>query len=70
MAHIVFAMLRVAERWCSTKELAMHVMAERGMDTADRTAVRMMLTRVASCLRHYRVKGLLQSVKESGEYVR
>ena len=47
MAHIVFATLRVAERPCSTKELAMHVMAERGMDTADKATVRMMMTRVS-----------------------
>jgi hypothetical protein len=54
MAHVPFATLRVAERPCSTKELAMHVMAERGMDTANRAVVKMITSRVASCLRPFR----------------
>jgi hypothetical protein len=40
VARIVLATLRNAKRACSTQELAMHIMAERGMDTADKRLVK------------------------------
>lgn len=36
VARIVLATLRDAKRPCTTQELTMHVMAERGMNTADK----------------------------------
>src|SRR5437588_8752037 len=36
VAHIILGTLRDAKRACSTQELTMHVMAERGMNTADK----------------------------------
>jgi hypothetical protein len=40
VARIVLATLRNAKRPCSTQELTMHVMAERGMNTADKRLVK------------------------------
>ena len=39
VARIVLGTLRDAKRACSTQELTMHVMAERGMNTADKKLV-------------------------------
>jgi hypothetical protein len=38
----------------------MHVMAERGMNTADKRLVKTVSKRIAACLRHHRIKGLLR----------
>jgi hypothetical protein len=61
VARIVLGTLRDAKRPCSTQELAMHVMAERGMNTADKRLVKTVTKRVGACLRHHRSKGLLRS---------
>jgi hypothetical protein len=61
VARIILGTLREAGRACSTQELTMHVMAERGMNTADKRLVKTVSKRVGACLRHHRVKGLIQS---------
>lgn len=66
VARIVLGTLRDAKRACSTQELTMHVMAERGMNTADKRLVKTVTKRVAACLRHHRNKGLLRSSKGLG----
>ena len=45
----------------------MHVMAERGMNTADKRLVKTVTKRVASCLRHHRNKGLLRNAIGLGQ---
>ena len=40
----------------------MHVMAERGMNTADKRLVKTVTKRVGASLRHNRGKGLIRSV--------
>ena len=69
VARIVLATLRDAKRPCSTQELAMHVMAERGMNTADKRLVKTVSKRVGACLRHHRNKGLLQSKAGLGQHI-
>lgn len=66
VARIVLGTLRDAKRACATQELTMHVMAERGMNTADKRLVKTVGKRVGACLRHHRAKGLLQSVDGLG----
>lgn len=39
----------------------MHVMAERGMNTADKRLVKRVEKRVGACLRHPRIKGPIRS---------
>jgi len=62
VARIVLGTLRDAKRPCSTQELTMHVMAERGMNTADKGLVKTVTKRVGASLRHHRAKGLIRSV--------
>ena len=69
VARIVLATLRDAKRPCSTQELTMHVMAERGMNTADKKLVKTVNKRVGACLRHHRNKGLLRSSEGLGQHL-
>ncbi len=66
VSRIILATLRDAKRGCSTQELTMHVMAERGMNTADKRLVKTVGKRVGACLRHHRTKGLIRSVAGLG----
>lgn len=61
VARIVLGTLRDAKRPCTTQELTMHVMAERGMNTADKRLVKTVGKRVGACLRHHRNRQLIQS---------
>lgn len=49
--------LRKAKRPCSTQELTTHVMAERGMNTADKRLVKTVEKRVGASLRHHPDEG-------------
>lgn len=69
VARIVLSTLRNASRPCSTHELTMHVMAERGMNTADKRLVKTVGKRVGACLRHHRSKGLLRSNQGLGKLI-
>ena len=69
VARIVLGTLRDANRPLSSQELTMHVIAERGMNTADKRLVRTISKRVNACLRHHRAKGLLKSSSGLGEWL-
>jgi hypothetical protein len=69
VARVVLGTLREAKRACSTQELTMHVMAERGMNTADKRLVKTVSKRVGACLRHHRLKGLIKSGKGLGSHI-
>ena len=53
----------------STGAAPMRVMAERGMNTADKRLVKTVTKRVGSCLRHHRNKGLLRSSEGLGQHL-
>jgi hypothetical protein len=53
VARIVLRILRYAKRPCSTQELTRYIIAERGMNTADKQLVRTVSERVGACLRHH-----------------
>jgi len=59
--EVIFGALREAKRPMTGVELTQHVMAERGMNTADKGMVKTVGKRVGSCLRHHRLKGILKS---------
>lgn len=69
VARIVLGTLRDAKRPCTTQELTMHVMAERGMNTADKRLVKTVTKRVGASLRHHRSKGLLRSAGGVGKRI-
>ena len=59
--------LRKAKRPCSTQELTTHVMAECGMNTADKRLAKTVEKRVGASLRHHRTKGVIRSVIGLGD---
>lgn len=70
VARVIFEALRASGRPMTGQELTQHVMAERGMNTADKGLVKTVSKRVGSALRHHRAKGLLRSEKGPGEILR
>ena len=66
VSRIVLAALREAKEPMTAQELAQHVMAARGLNTADKRLVQIIGKRVGACLRHWRARGVLQSSKGSG----
>ena len=69
VARVIFSALRQPDRPLSTHELTQMVMAERGMNTADRKLVKTIGKRVGSCLRHHRSKGVVRSLKGAESYL-
>ena len=67
ITRIVFESLRRAGKPLTAQEIAQHVMAERGLNTADKALVKAMGKRVGACLRHNRAKGLMRSERETGQ---
>ena len=63
VSRIVFAVLRQSNRPLTAQEIARHVMAGRGLNTADKRLVRVIGKRVGACLRHHRNRGLVRSEK-------
>lgn len=61
--------LRQSDKPLTTHDLAQHVMAERGLNTADKRLVRVIGKRVGACLRHHRDKGLVRSEKGPGPFL-
>lgn len=52
ITRIVLDTLRQSDRPLTSKEIAQHVMADRGLNTADKRLVQIMVKRVGACLRH------------------
>lgn len=63
VSRIIFGALREAAGPMTTQQLAQFVMAERGLNTADKKLVKTVAKRVGSALRHHRAKGTLRSIK-------
>jgi hypothetical protein len=68
MAPVIFETLRAAECGCTARELAMHVMVARGIDTGNRKLSGEITRRVSGLLRHYRKHGVLRSKLPAGAY--
>ncbi len=63
VVRLVLGTLRETKRPVTCAELTQHLMAQRGLNTADSRLVRTVSKRVGSCLRHHRSTGLLKSTK-------
>ena len=68
VARIVLSTLRQSRRAITTKDLAMQMMAERGLNTADARTVKMMVKRVGACLRNYRQRGMVKATSQHGQF--
>ncbi len=69
VSRIVLSALRQSDRPLTTHDLAQHVMAGRGLNTADKRLVKVVGKRVGACLRHHRNKGLLRSSDRLGQHI-
>ena len=67
VTRIVLDTLRQSDKPMTSQELARHVMAERGLNTADKRLVQVIGKRVGACLRHWRCKGVVLSQKGTGQ---
>jgi hypothetical protein len=67
MAPLIFQTLRSAERGCTARELAMHVMVARGIDTGNRKLLREITKRVSGLLRYFRKRGWVRSIWSTGK---
>lgn len=52
------------------KDIALRLMAERKMNVSDARIVRVVKKKVGSCLRNMRSRGIVQSEKLRGSYLR
>jgi hypothetical protein len=70
VSRIVLAALREAKEPMTTQQLARHVMAERGLNTADKRLLRTIGKRVGAFMRHWRGCKTVRSFKGSGSLLR
>ena len=69
VSRIVLSALRQSDKPLTTHDLAQHVMAERGLNTADKRLVKVIGKRVGACLRHHRNRGLMRSERGPGTHL-
>jgi hypothetical protein len=65
MIRVVLGTLREAKGPLSTKQITLHVMAHRGVDTTDERNFKLFRQRVGSLLRNQRTRGIIRSVPGS-----
>jgi hypothetical protein len=68
MAPVIFETLRAAKGGCTARELAMHVMVARGIDTGNRKLQSEVAKRVSGLLRYFRKCGLVRSKSQAGAF--
>lgn len=68
MSRIVLATLREAGKPLTTRDLALHLMAGMGADTADSAVVRTTLKQARACVQRFRARGTVRSMTGPGEY--
>lgn len=69
MSRIILSALRNAGRAMNSRELTHYVMAERGLNVADKRLVRTIQKRIGACLKHYKHKGTLTASKGPGSFL-
>jgi hypothetical protein len=67
VSRLILGALRQSRAPLTTQDLARHVMAEQGLNTADKRQVRTVGKRVGSSKRHLRSRGLVRSERGSGQ---
>jgi hypothetical protein len=64
LVKIVLDLLREAKGPMITREIGLHIMVERGLNTADDAIVKTYTPRAGALLRHYRERGMVRSIKD------
>lgn len=67
ISRIVLEALRETTRPLSTLQLTERVMKERGLDTGNKVLIRTMNKRIGTCLRHWKNRGALRSIRGAGQ---
>lgn len=62
VARAVMNILRTEKRPMAARDIALRVMAERSLNTADKHLVNTIKKRVGACLRHNRKRGVVRTV--------
>jgi hypothetical protein len=65
--RLILDMMRDAKGPVTTKEVAAHVMRERGLNTADAALVTLFNRRTRALLYHYRDRGVVRAVRGNEE---
>lgn len=65
MIRVVLSLLRESPGPLSTKQITLHIMASRGVDTSNEKAFQIFRGRVGALLRHHRSTGVLRSVNSA-----
>ncbi len=66
VTRIVFQTLRDAQQPVTSRDIAMRLMTERGLNPDDRELALIMVKRVCACLRVQKKKGLVRNVPSVG----
>jgi hypothetical protein len=61
--RIILDMMREAKGPVTTKEIALHVMRGRGLNTADAALLALFMRRTRGLLYHYRGRGMIRGVR-------
>ncbi len=69
ISRLVMDTLRQSRNPLTTRDLAQHVMAGRGLNTADKRLLKLVGKRVGACLRHQRAKGTMRSRPGPGQHL-
>ena len=66
VTRLVLDTLRMATEPVTSRDIALQLMADRGLDPGDRALAVLMVKRVCACLRVQKRKGLIQNIPSIG----
>ncbi|HET6157594.1 MAG TPA: hypothetical protein VFE34_04555 [Dongiaceae bacterium] len=69
VARAVMTILRTEKRPMVSRDIALRVMAERSLNTADKHLVNTIKKRIGACLRHNRSRGIVRNASGPGKTV-
>lgn len=69
VARAVMTILRTEKRPMGARDIALRVMADRSLNTADKHLVNTIKKRIGACLRHNRSRGIVRTVPGLGKTV-
>ena len=69
VARAVMNILRTEKRPMAARDIALHVMAERSLNAADKHLVNTIKKRIGACLRHNRKLGTVRTTAGTGKAV-
>jgi hypothetical protein len=65
--RLILDMMREAKGPVTTKEVALHVMQQRGINSGDAAALALFMRRTRALLYHYQERGVVRAVRGNEE---